>query len=58
MKERIKALTGSQARIALLYLLEKSYSTAAGTIWNQKIDEAIKIAESYPPTQSELKENK
>lgn len=47
-KERINKLTGEQAHIALLYLLEKSYNTTAGAIWNQKIDEAIKVAEAYP----------
>jgi hypothetical protein len=48
-KESINKLSGKQARIALLFLLEKSYNTPAGAIWNQKIDEAIKIAETYPP---------
>jgi hypothetical protein len=47
-KERINKLTGQQARIALLYILECSYNTACGAIWNKKLDDALKTAESYP----------
>ena len=46
-KKRIKKLSGQQARIALLKLLEDSYSTTAGAIWNKKLDEALDVAESY-----------
>jgi hypothetical protein len=27
--------------------LEDSYNTAAGAIWNEKIEEALNVAESY-----------
>lgn len=47
-KERIKKLTGFQARIALLHLLEASYTILFGGILNKRLDEALKIAESYP----------
>jgi alpha-D-ribose 1-methylphosphonate 5-triphosphate synthase subunit PhnL len=50
-KERILKLSGQQARIALLKLLESSYNTAAGTVWAKKIDEALDLAETYPPTE-------
>ncbi len=48
-KKRINELTAKQARIALLYLLEKTYSVSCGAIWNQQIDEALKVAESCSP---------
>jgi hypothetical protein len=46
-KKQIQGLTGKQARIALLKLLENSYNTACGAIWNKKLDEALSIAETY-----------
>ncbi len=45
-QKRIKKLSGKQAQIALLHLLECTYNTTAGAIWNQKIDEACSIAEA------------
>jgi hypothetical protein len=45
-KKQINKLTVKQARVALLYLLEKTYSVSCGAIWNQQIDEAIKAVES------------
>lgn len=50
-KEEIKKLTGTQARAALLYLLEKTYSMECGAIWNGVIDEALKVAKSHPPAE-------
>jgi hypothetical protein len=49
-KERIDKLTGVQARCALRFLLEKSYTVTAGAIWYIKIEEALTFAENqYPP---------
>ena len=40
-KKQIQKLSGSNARLAVLRLLEATYNTTAGMIWNKKIDEAI-----------------
>lgn len=45
LKDRINKLSGPQARIALLKLLEDSYNTSAGLIWSKKIVEAVAVAE-------------
>lgn len=47
-KVRICKLSGHQAKIALLHLLECTYNTPSGALWSHKLDEALIIAESYP----------
>ncbi len=53
-KKRIKKLSGQQARMVLLQLLEDTYNASCGAIWNKKIDEALIVAEQYRPKKQEV----